>query len=432
MRLRDPIEGWLAPLRPMLPRLTTADWTSLRRFATDLDVHLDDLPEGDPDAPGSQAAQLLNIRRRLAALRHTDLTEHGRDEAVRDHLVQALRQFVCGFHDPDLRDASGAGHGRMIVRHGAEVAAAAWGARLRAGDLVGIAASERHGGSRLREITTTARDRPGGGWWLTGEKCWVSRLDEASGFVVFFRNPGGAVTAAVVSAEAGGLRRQPVRPAGLGGWSWGTLQLVDVTVMPEDLVGEDGDGLTVFNEHFAHYRPLVTMTALGAAASIHSAVADALRARVEMGIVSRPRDTALVALGRTHVELTAALLAVLATVAMGSASFATSNLWSRVTKAYGVDAAHRASTDLPLLVGALGFAAGSRMTKIRNDLTGLLFADGIHDSLYRSAGRTLLEPEDPTIKSARRSPDTLTGPPRARRGRRSGAGRGAATTASPP
>jgi hypothetical protein len=35
-------------------------------------------------------------------------------------------------------------------------------------------------------------------------------------------------------------------------------------------------------------------------------------------------------------------------------------------------------------------AASSLAVKVRADLNALLYADGIHDSLYRSAGRNLL------------------------------------------
>jgi alkylation response protein AidB-like acyl-CoA dehydrogenase len=420
MGLLDPIEGWLAPLKPMLARVTTADWALLRRFTEDLVALLEDVPAGK--ATGWHAPQLLAIRRHLAELGHTDVVRADWSETARARLLQALRQFICGFVDVDLRDATGAGHGRMILRHGRPEMADSWAVRLRAGDLVGIAATERHGGSRLREITTTARHSPGRGWLLTGEKCWVSRIDEASAFVVFFRNPGGAVTAAVVRAEAEGLRRSPVRPAGLAGWSWGTLQFADVTVTPDDLLGADGDGLTVLREHFMHYRPLVSMTALGAAASIHGVVADALRARVALEIIPRLRDTTLVTIGRTHAELNAALLGVLAAVAMRPCGSSISDLWAQVMKAHGIDTANRASAELPLLVGALGFANDSRMTKVRNDLTGLLYADGIHDSLYRAAGRTLVECEVATIRSVRRSPGTRTDPPPVRSGRRPDAG----------
>ena len=33
--------------------------------------------------------------------------------------------------------------------------------------------------------------------------------------------------------------------------------------------------------------------------------------------------------------------------------------------------------------------ADSKLAKAHRDLNGLLYADGIHDSLYRAAGRTL-------------------------------------------
>ena len=37
--------------------------------------------------------------------------------------------------------------------------------------------------------------------------------------------------------------------------------------------------------------------------------------------------------------------------------------------------------------GAAGFRADSQIAKTRRDLNGLLYADGIHDSLYRAAGK---------------------------------------------
>lgn len=42
------------------------------------------------------------------------------------------------------------------------------------------------------------------------------------------------------------------------------------------------------------------------------------------------------------------------------------------------------------LVGAAGFTAVSPLAKARADLAALRYADGIHDSLYRSGGKTLL------------------------------------------
>jgi hypothetical protein len=60
---------------------------------------------------------------------------------------------------------------------------------------------------------------------------------------------------------------------------------------------------------------------------------------------------------------------------------------SAATKAHGVDTAYQAAAELALLLGASGYQASSPIAKIRRDLTGLLYADGIHDSLYRAAGK---------------------------------------------
>ncbi|GAB3452570.1 hypothetical protein [Actinophytocola sediminis] len=56
-------------------------------------------------------------------------------------------------------------------------------------------------------------------------------------------------------------------------------------------------------------------------------------------------------------------------------------------KAHGVDTANSTAAELALLLGAAGFRADSQTVKARRDLSGLLYADGIHDSLYRTAGK---------------------------------------------
>jgi hypothetical protein len=66
--------------------------------------------------------------------------------------------------------------------------------------------------------------------------------------------------------------------------------------------------------------------------------------------------------------------------------------WGCAIKAYGVDAAYRMVSELALLAGASGFVAGSATAKAVRDLNALLYADGIHDSLYRAAGRALIAP----------------------------------------
>ncbi len=265
-----------------------------------------------------------------------------------------------------------------------------WLSRLAAGDLVGIAATERHGGSRIQEITTAALAADGR-WLISGEKIWVSRLTEATGLVVFFRDPDERISAAILDAAAPGLSREPIAPAGLAGWSWGVLRLRQVPIDPaSELIGAPSAGLSVFRAHFARFRPLVTATALGSAAGVHTAVAEALSARVRVGVLPRIRDNALIILGRTHAGLTAALLSTLATVRLGEAGDPRADLWARIGKAHGVETALAAVDELVPLVGAAGFTAASPLAKARADLGALQYADGIHDSLYRSGGNALL------------------------------------------
>jgi alkylation response protein AidB-like acyl-CoA dehydrogenase len=376
---------WLTPFAAVMPQLRPADWVWLHEFEADLVVLATVEP---PHAAGqsSRAAWLLEVRRQLAR-RHP---QTGAGEPGADAIRQALVQFVCGFYDLDLRDAYGPGHGALILAGATEPTRLYWAGRLAAGELVGIAATERHGGSRIQEITTSAR-LDGPRWVLSGEKCWVSRLVEASGIVVFFRDPDGRISAAIVDAATPGLERELLHPAGLTGWSWGILRLHQVGIDPDrDLLAAPGHGLSLFRRHFTSFRPLVTATALGTAAGVHTTVTDALAARTRLGVLPRVRDNAMITLGRTHAELCAALLASAATSRLAATGEPHADLWARVGKAHGVDTAHRAVTDLVPLLGAAGFQLRHPVAKARHDLTGLLYADGIHDSLYRSGGASLL------------------------------------------
>jgi alkylation response protein AidB-like acyl-CoA dehydrogenase len=376
--------NWLDPLRSSAPELDPAAWAALERFDADLQTLCATAP------PPSDAAAWS---RWLLELRH-DLADRGHHAPAgpAGPMWQTLAQFLAGARDLDLRDCTGPGHGAMVLAHAPADAARWWGRRLHAGELIGIAATERHGGSRIREITTQARlSRSGRHWQLTGEKCWVSRLSEACGFVVFVRDPDGRISAVLVDATDPHVEREVIEPFGLGGWGWGVLRLHDLPVDPAvALLGVPGSGLAIFHQHFAGFRPLVTATALGTAAGVHGLVADALAARRNVGILPRIRDNALITLGRTHAALTASLLTALTTTRLAAARHPDAGLLARLGKAAGVDTAVAAVAELAPLIGASGFQASHPVAKARADLTGLLYADGIHDSLYRSGGATLL------------------------------------------
>ncbi|MEV8509710.1 acyl-CoA dehydrogenase family protein [Actinoplanes sp. NPDC051475] len=135
---------------------------------------------------------------------------------------------------------------------------------------------------------------------------------------------------------------------------------------------------------------LVTATAPGTAAGVHALVVDGLAARTRVGSLPRVRDNALITLGPTHAQITAALLAAVTTARLAAAADPGADLAARVGKAAGVDSAVQTVAELAPLLGAAGFQRHHPIAKARADLNGLLYPDGIHDSLYRSGGLSLL------------------------------------------
>jgi alkylation response protein AidB-like acyl-CoA dehydrogenase len=375
----DAITTWLRPLQPLLDPIGKLDWQWLDTLATDLDALLTVYPVGaDLPAGAERSRRLRVIRRELAQRGHLNTTDEPAVFAV-------LAQFVCGYRDIDLRDATGLGHGQLIARHGSAPARQHWIPRLQAGELAGIAITEAHGGSRPRATLTHALPRPDGTWLLRGRKTWISRLTEAAVFVVFFRAPDGDLAAAVINATDPGLRRHPIPPLGLAGWSWGHLDLDEVTVHPADVLLDEG--MALLRSHLARYRPLITATALAGAAAVFDTVTTTLAARRTADDLPRLRDSALITIGRTHTQLLTALLGAALATHLADNGHDRATSCSAATKAHGVDTAYHTAAELALLLGATGFQASSSIAKTRCDLTGLLYADGIHDSLYRAAGK---------------------------------------------
>lgn len=381
---------WLEPLWPAFPGMASRDLTWICEFEEALCGLVSVYPIGAATDRETRSQYLRQIRRGLAAAGFLALAVPARHGGRgRPPALQVLLQFTCGYYDVDLRDSTGLGHGRLIADHAAPAICDRWLPMLLAGAVPGIAITEPHGGSQVHATKTTATPGSHGSWQVSGTKTWISRLAEAAFFCVFFTSPAGQLTAAVIDADAPGLDRHPLVPSGLSGWEWGELRLKEVTVRPCDILGEPGDGMRLLRDHFAHYRPLVAATALGAAAAVHDQTATLLDSRQHAGIVSRIRDNALITLGRTYAEINAALLAAITAHRLAEDRHPSAHLWGCAVKAHSADVAYRAASELALLVGASEFVADSRTAKTRRDLNALLYADGIHDSLYRSAGRSL-------------------------------------------
>ncbi|HEX9355369.1 MAG TPA: acyl-CoA dehydrogenase family protein, partial [Streptosporangiaceae bacterium] len=169
----DSAARWLAPLLPGIPGVTELDARRMNSFERALGDLVSAYPIGPSVEPQLRSQRLARIRRELALGGHLGLAVPARDGGCgRPAATQALMQFICGYHDADLRDATGLGHGRLIALHGTAPVQEQWLPRLIAGEVAGIAITELNGGSQVHAITTVATARHDGTWTLTGTKSW--------------------------------------------------------------------------------------------------------------------------------------------------------------------------------------------------------------------------------------------------------------------
>ena len=206
------VETWLKPMRPMLAEwVREEDWELLTNFERSLSEIAKDQTQSQPlQAKVSLASQGYAM---------VDVDGH-RGGKGRSPILQALIQFVCGYHDLDYRDVAHVGHGRMIILHGSDQQRTFWIPKMATGSLVGVAATEAHGGSKIQNTRTTVTSS-GKTPFLTGEKVYISRIKEAEVFVVFFKfEKDETLSAALIDLARQGVKTELWQPLGLGGWSW--------------------------------------------------------------------------------------------------------------------------------------------------------------------------------------------------------------------
>ncbi|OGY45171.1 MAG: hypothetical protein A2744_00810 [Candidatus Buchananbacteria bacterium RIFCSPHIGHO2_01_FULL_44_11] len=340
------VETWLEPVKPMLVTwVQPKDWQLLSSFERSLSEISHDKSKGQPLQAKSLLASeygMVDVERKLGGL-------------DRSPLVQALIQFICGYHDLDYRDVAHVGHGRMIILHGSQRQQKLWMPKLASGSLVGIAATEAHGGSKIQATKTIAR-KNGGKHLLSGEKVYISRIKEAAVFIVFFKfEKDETLSAALIDIARKGVAIETWEPMGLRGWSWGKVVFENTPLTELEVLGARGQGTAIFKEHFVYYRPMVAMTTLGVAAAVLDRTMDHINQRRARRDIAEPRDTCLESVGHHCAAINAGILSALCAVVQNVENSPNSSLWSRMTKAWSVEQAYHTVSELALFMGAAGF-----------------------------------------------------------------------------
>jgi alkylation response protein AidB-like acyl-CoA dehydrogenase len=149
--------------------------------------------------------------------------------------------------------------GYPLMRFGSVPARQRWVEAIRAGERVAaFALTEPDAGSDLGRIALRARRVPGG-YRLNGTKKWISNAPDADVYSLFARTSDGktsrALTAFAVPAGSDGLTGRPLRL--LADHPIGEIELDDVYLPDEAVLGEAGRGFTVAMETLNLFRPSV-------------------------------------------------------------------------------------------------------------------------------------------------------------------------------
>ncbi|MCQ4082436.1 acyl-CoA dehydrogenase [Streptomyces sp. RB6PN25] len=315
-------------------------------------------------------------------------------------VAQGLAMFLAGRRDCDARELFSSGHGAMALRHGTpDVVRQVRERVVVEGQLAGVASSEPHSGSDLGGLRTVALDH-GDHLVLSGTKGLISRVEEATGFVVFCKivEPGAAETrdlrevplsAVWLPMDATGVLTETTVPLGMRGWSFGHLHLVDVRLGKDCLLAAPGDGRRIFDTHFSAWRVMMALVCLGAAdaAITESAARAQARSVGRSSLASIPSVAARLGAAAAEIEAaTAWCFSLLERIDQDDIDVPGCS----AAKAFATDAAFRA-VDLALqLHGSEGYTSRTPMEKRLRDIRGLRIADGPNDTLYSVLAHSLM------------------------------------------
>lgn len=135
--------------------------------------------------------------------------------------------------------------GSLIAAHGSPEQRARWLPAIACGEArLAFALTEPDAGSNTHRLSTRAEPTPGGGYRLSGSKCFISGVDDAQAVVVVARARRG-ISLLIVPRDADGLHWDPQPTAVISPERQFTVFLDDVQVGEDALLGAEGGGFAV-------------------------------------------------------------------------------------------------------------------------------------------------------------------------------------------
>ncbi len=297
----------------------------------------------------------------------------------------------AGKHNLNLRDVVGAAHGRPLAKSNSAYAKRVLNDIVAGNAYVAVAITEPEAGSDMRAMESRAT-KVGDGFSLSGQKLWNARLRQATHVVLYtLASSGkpGARTAFLLPIDHPGLQIVDEYAHGLTGNSFGGLKFNDMFVAPEYVLGEDGDGGIIFNEHFIYWRLMQSAAAIGCGEAALEQMAKRIQERHAYGGPIGRFTHLQQPLGENTTKLQMAMaLARKAAELIDQGKYDVASPLVNGIKAEGVEIALAASDAAMRAHGALGYSRQVDLGDRVRDLMGLRIADGTTDVMRMEVVRS--------------------------------------------
>ncbi len=308
-------------------------------------------------------------------------------------VVDMLEVFRhAGKHNLNLRDVVGAAHGRPLAKSNSEYAKRVLSEIVAGKAYIAVAITEPDVGSDMKAMKSRAT-KVGNGYILSGQKLWNARLRQASHVVLYTQAANGetgARTAFLLPINHPGLQIVDEYAHGLTGNSFGGIIFNEMFVGPEYVLGEDGDGGEIFNEHFTYWRLMQSAAAIGCGEAALEQMADRLKKRNAYGGPIGRFTHLQQPLGEYRTKLQMAMaLAREAAELIDQGDYQSASPLVNGIKAEGVEIALDACDAAMRAHGALGYSGQVDLGDRVRDLMGLRIADGTTDVMRMEVVRSV-------------------------------------------
>ncbi|MHC2065897.1 acyl-CoA dehydrogenase family protein [Bremerella sp. T1] len=296
----------------------------------------------------------------------------------------------AGRYNLNLRDVVGGAHGRPAIKLESEFAQAAIHDLIGGRAYFAVAITEEGAGTHTKNIQSRAI-RDGDGFRLTGSKLWNARLRQATHVVLYVQAANdrpGKQTAFLLPINHPGLEIVDRYAHGLTGNSFGGLNFDQMYVGPEHLIGEDGDGGDLFEEHFLYWRLMQSAAAIGCGERALEVMAERIREREAFGGPIGRFTHLQEPIGEQLTKLRMALaLSREAARYFDQGNYDAAEPLVNGIKAEGVEFALEACDAAMRAHGALGYSREVDLGDRVRDLMGLRIADGTTDVMRMTVVR---------------------------------------------